>query len=174
MEGKRPMPIVHPIPPLCGDAPRVLILGSFPSVRSREVGFFYGHPHNRFWRVMAAILGAPVPKTVADKSRLLLSHDIALWDVVASCSIEGSADSRISDVVPNDLSPILSHGTVMHVFTNGKTAAKLYVRHMAPTVDLPMTCLPSTSPANAACSLERLVSAWSVVGDIVQKLNRTE
>lgn len=174
MEGNRSMPIQHPMPPLCGDAPRVLILGSFPSVRSREAGFFYGHPRNRFWQVMAAVLRAPIPDTVEEKSHLLISHGIALWDVVASCSVRGSADHCITDVTPNDLTPILSRGTVTRVFTNGKTAARLYDRHVGPTVTLPMTCLPSTSPANAACSLDDLIRAWSVVGDAVQKIHRTE
>ncbi len=159
------MPILHPIPPLCGSDPHVLILGSFPSVRSREAGFFYGHPQNRFWRVMATVLGEPVPETIEEKSRMLTSHGIALWDVIASCTIEGSADSTISDVTPNDLTPILSSGTVTRVFTNGKTAAKLYTKYMAQNVDLPMVCLPSTSPANAACSLNDLIRAWSVVGE---------
>ena len=160
--------VAHPIPPVCGAAPRVLILGSFPSVRSREAVFFYGHPQNRFWRVMAAVLGEPMPTTVEEKSRMLVAHGIALWDVIASCAIVGSADSSITDVTPNDLTPILSCGTVTCVFTNGRTAAKLYRKYMAPTVDLPMVCLPSTSPANAACSLDALVRAWSAVGDVLR------
>lgn len=155
--------LTHPIPPLCGDMPRVLILGSFPSVKSREIGFFYGHPQNRFWRVMASLLEAPLPQTVAEKTRLMTENGIALWDVIASCSIVGSADSTISQVTANDLTPILAGGTVRQIFVNGKTAARLYERHLLPQTAREAICLPSTSPANASWSLERLVGEWAII-----------
>ncbi len=161
------MPEVHPIPPVFSRdlqmPPRVLILGSFPSVRSREVGFFYGHPQNRFWRVMAAVLQARVPITTAEKTALLIHHGIALWDVIASCDLKGSADSSITNVTPTDLSPILSGGTVRAVFTNGGTATRLYRRYQQPATGLPAIPLPSTSPANAARSLNDLTAAWRII-----------
>lgn len=159
--------IRHPIPPVFDPArpPRVLILGSFPSVRSREVGFFYGHPQNRFWRLMAHLLDAPVPETTDEKRELLLSHGIALWDVIASCEIIGSADGSITpaSVTPTDLSVILAAGTVKAVYTNGKTAHALYRKHQMPLTGIADVCLPSTSPANAAFSLERLETAWAEI-----------
>ena len=159
----------HPISPVYSTdpntPPRVLILGSFPSVKSRETAFFYGHPQNRFWRVLAAILEEPIPTTVAEKSTLLTAHGIALWDVIAACDIRGSSDSSITNVTPTDLSPILSMGTVRAVFTNGTTATRLYRRYQEPIIGIPTTPLPSTSPANATRSLEQLIEAWSVLRD---------
>ncbi len=159
--------INHPIPPVLSrdpaTPPRVLILGSFPSVKSRETSFFYGHPQNRFWRVMAAVLDAPLPVTVADKTALLASRGIALWDVIAACDIKGSSDSSITNVTPTDLSPILAGGTVRVVLANGGTAGRLYAKYQAPTTGIPAITLPSTSPANAARSLDDLVRAWSVM-----------
>ncbi len=161
------LPLAHPIPPVCSrnpaTPPRVLILGSFPSVKSREAGFFYGHPQNRFWRVIAAVLRAPVPGTIDEKIALLTSHGIALWDVIASCTITGSSDSSIRDVVPNDLSPILASGTIRAVLTNGGTATRLYRQYQEPLWHLQPIALPSTSPANAAMSLDQLVDKWSVM-----------
>ena len=157
----------HPIPPVCSTdpdcPPRILILGSFPSVKSRETAFFYGHPQNRFWHVMAGVLGEPTPATVLQKTVLLTSHGIALWDTVASCEIAGSADSSIRNVVPTDLTPILKSGTVRAVFTNGGTATRLYKKHQQPITGIPPSPLPSTSPANAACSIEDLTAAWSAI-----------
>ena len=155
--------IEHPISPVCGIEPRVLILGSFPSVRSRELGFFYGHPQNRFWRVMAAVLHEPIPITLDEKVQMLTSHGIALWDVIASCNIRGSADSSIADAVPTDLSPIVGQGTLRAVCTNGTVATKLYRRYQQPIVGLPAVQLPSTSPANAAKSLDQLTKEWIVI-----------
>ena len=159
----------HPIPPIYSNdpqnPPRILILGSFPSVKSREAAFFYGHPQNRFWRVMAAVFNSPVPATVEEKTALLTSHGIALWDVIASCDITGSSDSSIRNVAPTDLSPILSGGSLRAVFTNGGTATRLYRRYQEPVTGIPTIQLPSTSPANAAKSLESLVREWMVVRD---------
>lgn len=158
---------VHPIPPVFSASPqnpsRILILGSFPSVKSRETEFFYGHPQNRFWRVMAAVLDEPTPLTVESKKNMLLSRGVALWDVIASCDIQGSADSSIKNIIPNDLSSILAGGSVKAVFTNGNTATRLYAKYILPTVGMPCRPLPSTSPANAAWSLERLVEEWRII-----------
>ena len=121
--------VCHPIAPVFDERSRILILGSFPSVKSREATFFYGHPQNRFWKVLSAVLDVKCPQTVDDKKWLLLSHRIALWDVIASCRIEGSSDSSIRDVVPTDLRPILDTAPIRAVFCNGQTAFRLYARY---------------------------------------------
>lgn len=140
---------------------RILILGSFPSVKSREQSFFYGHPRNRFWPVLAAVLGDETPMTTEEKRAFLRRHGIALYDVIESCSIVGSADSSIQDVSPADLRPILSGSRVgTRIFTNGGKAAALYRRYLFPLLGIPAVSLPSTSPANAAASLPRLTEAW--------------
>lgn len=154
---------VHPIPPVWNRESRILILGSFPSVKSREGKFFYHHPRNRFWAVTAAVLGTPVPETVEEKKEMLLAHRIALWDVVASCSIHGSSDSSIRDVIPNDLGELLEQSRIRQIFTNGTTAYRLYRKYTEPVTGRPAICLPSTSPANAAWSVERLTGEWSVI-----------
>ncbi len=153
----------HPFPPLYDADSRVLILGSFPSVKSREAMFFYGHPQNRFWRVLAALLGCAVPQTVEEKAAMLHAHHIALWDVIASCEITGSSDSSIKNARPNDLRPILQGSSIAAVFCNGQTAYRLYCRYLAPVCGLPAVCLPSTSPANASFSLARLCEQWRAV-----------
>lgn len=158
---------IHPIPPVYSTEPatppRILILGSFPSVKSRETAFFYGHPQNRFWRVMATLLNEPIPTTVEAKKHLLISHGIALWDTIAACEITGSSDSSIKNVTPTDLTPILARGTVKAIFTNGATATRLYVKYQQAATGISAISLPSTSPANATRSLEDLVEAWSVI-----------
>ena len=155
--------IVHPIPPLFDSESEVLILGSFPSVKSREAAFFYGHPQNRFWAVIAEIFGAEKPVTVEEKKKLILSNKLALWDVIAQCEIEGSADSTISDVTANDLSVILENSNVKKIFVNGKTAEKYYKKYTYPQTGINAICLPSTSPANAAWSVEKLVEKWKII-----------
>ena len=154
------MRIEHPIPPLYGPDSEILILGSFPSVKSREAQFFYGHPQNRFWRILAALCGEDVPRSIEEKKRLVLDHGFALWDVIASCEIVGSADSSITGVVPNDLRPILAGSRVQRIFCNGTTSFRLYTRYIQPMNGVAATCLPSSSPANAAWSLDRLTAAW--------------
>lgn len=154
---------IHPIPPVYDAHSTVLILGSFPSVKSRETGFFYGHAQNRFWRVTAAVFGCPVPATIPEKRAFLLKNRIALWDVLAACDIDGSADASIRDVCPNDLAPILAAAPITRIFTNGATADALYTRYLLQTVGIPAVRLPSTSPANAAWSLERLIDAWKII-----------
>lgn len=153
----------HGISPVYDENSSVLILGSFPSVRSRAEGFFYGHPRNRFWRVLAAVFGTAVPTTINEKKAFLLGNGVALFDVLAECEICGSSDSSIKAAVPNDLSPILSGSRITRIFVNGQTAAKLYDKYLRQTVGLSAICLPSTSPANAAWSEERLIDAWRAI-----------
>ncbi|MBO4979997.1 MAG: DNA-deoxyinosine glycosylase [Clostridia bacterium] len=153
----------HGIAPVYDENSEILILGSFPSVRSRAEGFFYGHPRNRFWRVLASVLGEEVPLTLEDKRAFLLRNRIALFDVLASCEIEGSSDSSITGAVPNDLAPILSASRITRIFVNGKTAERLYNQYLKEKTGLCATLLPSTSPANAAFSEERLISAWQEI-----------
>ena len=155
--------IRHPFPPLYDENSKILILGSFPSVKSREQLFFYGHPQNRFWKVTSAVFGVKTPNTIQEKKDFLLSCNIALWDVIASCDIQGSSDSSIRDVTANDLSPILSNSRVKRIFTNGKTADKFYKKYTFKTTGIQATCLPSTSPANAAWSVEKLTEAWKII-----------
>ena len=155
--------LTHPIPPVYDERSRILILGSFPSVKSREQGFFYGHPQNRFWRVTAAVFEDEVPATVPERRAFLLRRGIALWDVIASCEIEGSADASIRGAAPNDLRPILAAAPIRAIFVNGQTAAKLYRKYDEPLLGVPALPLPSTSPANAAWSLSRLIEAWTVI-----------
>lgn len=154
---------IHTIAPVFDAHSRVLILGSFPSVKSRESQFFYGHPQNRFWRVLAGVLGAEAPSGIEAKQSFLLKNRIAVWDVIASCEIEGSSDSSIRNVVPNDLCLILSKAQIRQIFTNGRTAHKLYTKYCMPASGRAAVCLPSTSPANAAFSLERLKESWSAI-----------
>lgn len=150
----------HPIEPVYDKNSKILILGSFPSVRSREQGFFYGHPANRFWRVIAAVLDSDEPKSVDEKRAFLLSHNIALWDVIASCEIVGSSDSSIRDVRPNDIGRILRAADIRAIFVNGKTAEKYYDKYIKNSVQRTAVCLPSTSPANAKWSIDGLIREW--------------
>ena len=159
----------HPFPPLYDAESRILILGSFPSVKSREAMFFYGHPQNRFWRVVSTVLGCDCPRTIEEKQQMLHAHHIALWDVIASCRIEGSSDSSIRDAVPTDLSVLLAHAPIRAVFCNGQTAFRLYGRYQEQEIGLPATLLPSTSPANAAYSIPRLLESWSVILPALQE-----
>lgn len=155
--------IVHPIPPLFDENSKTLILGSFPSVKSREAAFFYGHPQNRFWSVLSQLHGVPKPETVEEKKKLVLENNLALWDVIASCEIVGSSDSSITDVTANDLSIIIENSKVDRIFVNGKTAEKYYNKFTYPKTRIKAICLPSTSPANAAWKLEKLVDAWKII-----------
>ncbi len=155
----------HPIPPLFDENSKILILGSFPSVKSREDMFFYAHRQNRFWKVIAGVLGAEVPETVEQKRKLLLENNIALWDVIASCDITGSSDSSIKNVVPNDLSLILDNADIKQIFVNGKTAEKYYNKYIKNSIKRNAFTLASTSPANAAWSVDRLIEEWRVICD---------
>lgn len=155
--------IRHPFEPLYDEDSRVLILGSFPSVKSREQKFFYGHSQNRFWKVTAAVFGDEIPVTIDEKKAFLHKNKIALWDVIASCKITGSADSSIKDVTANDISIILNNSKIEKIFVNGKTAEKYYNKYTKDKAGKAAVCLPSTSAANAAWSKERLVEAWKAI-----------
>ena len=157
--------VTHPIPPLFDASSRILILGSFPSVKSREGLFFYHHPQNRFWKVLAGVLEEPVPGSIEEKKIFLLKHRIALWDVIASCTIEGSSDSTIKNVVPNDLSGILSAADISRIFCNGGASFQYYKKYQEPRTGRAAGRLPSTSPANAAWSLDRLIREWAAIRD---------
>ncbi len=158
-----PARLVHPFPPLYDPDSRVLILGTFPSVKSREQAFYYGHPQNRFWAVLAALYSEDKPDGVPEKKAFILRRHLALWDVIAECRIAGSSDASIRDARPNDLRMILDRCPIGLICCNGKTAKALYDRHIAPAVHREALCLPSTSPANASWSLERLIGAWGVI-----------
>ena len=160
--------VIHPFPPLYDNDSKILILGSFPSVKSREEMFFYGHPQNRFWKVIANIFNEPVPMTIEEKKALLHRNHIALWDVIKSCDIKGSSDSSITNVIANDLSEILEGADIQTIIVNGKTAEKNFNKYTRDAIGREAICMPSTSPANAAWSLERLSEAWGnvVITDI--------
>ena len=154
----------HAIDPVFDERSRVLVLGTFPSPKSREAGFFYGHPQNRMWRVLAAVTGEDrVPQSAGERTAFLLRNHIAMWDVIASCTIEGASDASIRDVVPNDLSRILGIAPIEAVFTTGAKAHQLYERYQLPQTGIADVRLPSTSAANAAWGLDRLVEAYHVV-----------
>lgn len=142
---------------------RNLLLGSIPSPKSREVGFFYGHPQNRFWRVLAAVLGEEVPVSIEDKRAMCLRHHVALWDTIAKCDIAGASDTSIRNAEPNDIGRLLRESKITRIFATGGKSAQLYRRLIEPKTGVPITQLPSTSPANAAWSLERLIEAYRVI-----------
>ena len=153
----------HPFPPLYDEHSKILILGSFPSVKSREQMFFYGHPQNRFWKVLSTVLNAETPTTIEEKRNFLLSSNIALWDVIASCDITGSSDSSIKNIVANDLTEILDIADIKQIFVNGKTAEKYYNKYICDVIKRTAICLPSTSPANAGWRIDRLIGEWKII-----------
>ena len=155
--------VVHTSPPLYDSQSRVLLLGSIPSPKSREVGFFYGHPQNRFWRVLAAVLGEDTPETIEQKRAMCLRHHVALWDTIARCDIVGASDTSIRNAVPNDIGRLLRESRIERIFATGGTSAKLYRKLVEPQTGVPITQLPSTSPANAAWSLDRLIEAYRAI-----------
>lgn len=152
--------VTHEFPPLFDKDSKVLILGTIPSPKSREQGFYYGHPRNRFWKVLAQVFDAPVPETIAEKKALALCNHVALWDVLASCSIQGAEDASIRDVVPNDMHVIFSQADIRAVFTTGSKATALYRRYCEPVCGIPCIGLPSTSPANCRMKDEELLEAY--------------
>ena len=154
---------IHPIPPLYSKNSEILILGSFPSVKSRENEFFYAHPQNRFWKVLSAVFNSPMPQNTDEKKELVLKNKLALFDVIKQCEIKGSGDSTIKNVIPNDLKPIIESSNIKHIYLNGKTAEKYYIKYSATIIDIEFTTLPSTSPANAAYSLDRLIEEWKII-----------
>lgn len=152
--------ISHTFLPVYDENSELLILGSFPSVKSREQGFYYGHPQNRFWKVLAVVCDCEVPQTIEEKKAMLLDKRIAIWDVIDSCDIIGSSDSSIKNVVPADIAEILKKTRITRIFANGKTAGSLYEKFSRESTGIEAIVLPSTSPANAAYSLERLTECW--------------
>lgn len=155
--------VKHEFEPVYDKDSRILILGSFPSVKSREQQFYYGHPQNRFWKVIAGLTKEMVPQTIEEKRQLLLKHHIAVWDVIAQCEIIGSSDSSIRNVTATDLHQILDHARIQQIYANGNTAKKLYDKFQKETCGRPIIGLPSTSPANAAFSLDKLLKCWSCI-----------
>lgn len=155
--------VAHPIPPLYNKDSKILILGSFPSVKSREAQFFYHHPQNRFWKVISSVYQVPLPVTIEEKREMLLDLNLAVWDVIQSCEITGSSDSSIRNVIPNDISRILQEADIRTIISNGNTSYQLYMKYIFPVTGKEAVKLPSTSPANAANSLDRLVEAWTYI-----------
>ena len=155
--------VEHEFAPVYNEESQVLVLGSLPSVKSREQGFYYGHPRNRFWKVVAAVLGVPEPLTIEEKKRMLLAGHVAVYDVIRACEIIGSSDSSISNVTPTDLSRVLSTAPIRQIYANGATAAKLYHKYQEKITGRDIITLPSTSPANAAFSMERLAENWNCI-----------
>lgn len=154
---------VHELEPLYDNQSQILILGSFPSVKSRESCFYYGHPQNRFWKVVAGVFEEPVPTTIDEKKQLLITHHIALWDVIESCTITGSSDSSIKDVTVNDMRLILNTANIKNIYVNGNKAYELYRKYCENDIGREAIKLPSTSPANAAWQLDRLINEWSKI-----------
>ena len=157
--------VEHTFEPIFDKHSKILILGTFPSVKSRENQFYYGHPQNRFWKVLAAVFETEVPNTIEEKRAFLLKYHVAVWDVIASCDIVGSSDSSIKNVTANDLSEILDRAEIQQIFVNGKKAEQYYKKYIEKTINRKAICLPSTSPANAAWRLERLVEDWKKILD---------
>lgn len=155
--------IVHSFEPVYDKVSEILILGTLPSVKSRENNFYYGHKQNRFWKVLATLLKEQVPDTIEEKKAMLLAHRIALWDVIQSCDIKGSSDSSIKNVQPTDIGMILEKTNITRIYANGNKAGQLYKRYQFPVTGIEAMVLPSTSPANAAWSLERLCEVWYVI-----------
>ena len=154
----------HEFAPVYDEHSRILILGTFPSVKSREQHFYYGHPQNRFWKVLASLTQWPqIPQTIEEKKQMLLQNGIAIWDVIQSCDIAGSSDSSIKNVVPSDIGSILKNSGIKRIYANGNMAKKLYEKYILPETGVPIIGLPSTSPANAAYSLERLKKSWQQI-----------
>lgn len=155
--------VVHPLEPLYNSESQVLILGSLPSSFSRECHFYYAHPRNRFWSLLATILKEDLPSTNEAKKNLLLRHHIALWDVIKSCRIHGSSDQSIKDVVVNDINMLIKNSQIQTIFTNGKTAKKFYDKYCLEKTKIQAIPLPSSSPANASYSFDKLLSSYQVI-----------
>ncbi len=152
--------VVHPFGPLYSEQSRILILGSIPSPASRQVGFYYGHKRNRFWQMLAAEYALPLPESIEEKRALVLSHGLALWDVIQACDIVGAADSSVRNAEPTDIPALLEHTQVEKILCNGALAKRVYDQYQLMRTGIPAVKMPSTSPANAAWTLERLVEAW--------------
>lgn len=155
--------VVHSFEPVYNSDSKILILGTLPSVKSRENHFYYGHKQNRFWKLLARICEEDVPETIEEKKAMLLRNHIAIWDVIYSCDIQGSSDSSIKNVVPTDLKQVLASSSITQIYANGNKAGALYKKYQQSNTNMDIIVLPSTSPANAAWSLDRLYDAWSVI-----------
>lgn len=155
--------ITHSFEPIYNEDSEILILGTLPSVKSRENNFYYGHKQNRFWKLLARLYEEETPQTIEEKTSMLLRHHIAIWDVIQSCDIKGSSDSSIKNVTPTDLNQILNHCQIRQIYANGNKAGALYKKYQQPLTGREILVLPSTSPANAAWSLDRLYEKWSVI-----------
>lgn len=155
--------VKHGFPPYYDSNSKILILGTMPSIKSREIGFYYCHPQNRFWCVLAYLYHEEIPSTIKDKKILLKKYHIALWDVLASCTIEGSSDQSIRNPICNDLSIILNHSSIKKIYTTGQKAYDLYQKYCYPKTKIEAILLPSTSPANAAYSFDKLVNAYAQI-----------
>ena len=162
----------HPFQPIFDKNSKILILGSFPSVVSRKFGFYYANPQNRFWRVLAGILNAPLPESTDEKMNFLLAHRIAIYDAAISCEIKGSSDAKMTAVTPANLEPIFKTANITQVYANGGKAHEICEKHLKTQISnatgKEAVKLPSTSPANANFSFERLVREWSVVAEALK------
>ena len=152
--------VVHTFGPLYNENSGILILGSIPSPASRAVGFYYGHPRNRFWQMLADLYGMPLPESIEEKKALVLLHGLALWDVIEECDIIGASDSSVKNAVPTDIPSLLGKTQVRTILCNGALSKKIYDQYQLPRTGIPAQKMPSTSPANAAWSLERLKEEW--------------
>ena len=162
--------VTHTLEPVYDERSKILILGSIPSPKSRQNGFYYGHPQNRFWPLLANLLHEPCPSSNEEKKALVLRHRIAVWDVLASCEIRGADDTSITKPVANDIAGLLARCPVQKIFTTGKKATDLYKKYCESTAGLPSIYLPSTSPANQGrFPMSRLVEEWQPVIDALQK-----
>lgn len=158
------MKVTHTLDPIYNKESKVLILGSIPSIKSRELGFYYGHPKNKFWQTLATIYEEPLPKTIPEKTKFLTTHHIALFDVIKSCEITSSSDASIRNIVPNDLTPILKNANIKAIFTTGTKAHQLYQKHCLRKTNIPDINLPSTSPANCQRGIEeKLLQTYSKI-----------
>ncbi|MBE6028679.1 MAG: DNA-deoxyinosine glycosylase [Clostridiales bacterium] len=155
--------VVHTFGPLYNENSRILILGSIPSPASREMGFYYGHPRNRFWQVLAYVYGVPLPESIEEKKALVLTNGLALWDVIEECDIIGASDSSVKNVVPTDIPSLLEQTRVERILCNGVLSKKIYDKYQLERIGIPAIKMPSTSPANAAWSLEKLIKEWEKV-----------
>lgn len=159
----------HTFEPIFDSKSKILILGTFPSVKSRENNFYYGHPQNRFWSVLAEILKTETPRSIPEKRQMLIENKIAIWDIVGSCEISNSLDVSIKNAQPNDIGIILGNANIKTIYANGKTAEKLYNKYLLKQTGKEIFALPSTSPANAAFSKEKLVDAWKIIKEDLEK-----
>lgn len=159
--------VKHELDPFYNQDSKILILGTIPSPKSRELGFYYMHPQNRFWKVLSDVLNEEFPVSIEDKKNLLTKHDIALWDVLSSCQIEGASDASIKSVKENDIRKLINNSNVKQVFVTGKTAEKYYNKLCYKKTEMPCIYLPSTSPANCSVKYEQLKEAFKIINEFL-------